>query len=438
MATYADRVFTALGRFHTSLASFADVVATRPPDPPRLPKKALRDLEDLAATATAAHDALAVSIGHIANERGVDLVDMQVRLKGEAARLADALRRIGDAVAEQHFVREAFSRHLVALHESAQLVAAALFPSAVQGLREANVALWQFQRLQRHEYGEIMARVARAQTLSRDDQRVVEDVAVRINAAFEAVNTLLNELADSRATDARRLRARLATMTAGLSETIGEAEGLLTDDLKMFRSVVRDARKTAAEVEKHLRRIVVPILPAHDGLGPLEAAIDGTLYEGLGGVQVFALLNIGARLLATLAKGRPLLHPDYGIRVTEVFPDRVYFRAAKALVEAAVAETATFKGAPASLHKFNDGSVKQYKYPKGNLQLCYEWGADHAMVDADMDKYRAPIPHLLGEVLVNHLTGGKTDQFDIHDILRAQDVAPIRGFSVLTGDEALA
>lgn len=440
MATYGDRVFQALGQFHSALAIFEADLARRSPDPPRVPKKALHELVELAARTRAGHDALGVSIGHIANQRGVDLVDMQVRLKGEAAQLADALRRIGDAVERQHFVREAFSTQLVGLHEAASRIAAALFPSAVQGLREANVKLWEFQKLQRPRYGEIMAGVVREQTLPVAAQRTVEDVARRVNAAFDEVDALLNELAESRPSDARMLRARLRRMTSGLRAAIAEAEGRLDDEaIRMFRPVVSASRRIAADVERLLRRIVVPIFPPHEALGPLAAAIDAGRYGALGGVQVFALLNIAARMHATVAAGKPLLHPDHRLTVTEVFPDRVYFKVGASLIAAAQQQGDIFKAAPASLHKFNDGSLKQHVFRKGNLQLSYEWLADgEVMVDADIDKFRRPIPHLLGEVLVNHLTGGKTDQFDVFDILGEQRTPAIGGFTVLTGESALA
>lgn len=439
MATYGDRVFQALGQFHTAVTTFTAAV-TRPPDPPRLPAKALKDLQALAASAKAAHDALGVSIGHITAERGVDLVDMQVRLKGEAARIADALRRIGDEVERQHFVREAFADELIDLHEAASVVAAALFPSAVQGLREANVKLWDFQKIQRPKYGEIMATLVREQSLSLAAQRTVEDVARRIDAAFDEVNTLLNDLADSRATSAKTLKSRLKQMTGGLSAAIAAAEArLVDDDLKAFKPVVAASRRIAGDVEKLLRRIEVPIFPAHGALGPLAPAITDAAYADLGGVQVFALLNIAARMQATVAGGKPLLHADYGVRITNVFPDRIYFEASADLIAAVGAQTDTFTKAPASLHKFKEGSYKQHVYRKGNLQLCYATQpSGRVMVDADIDKFREPIPHLLGEVLVNHLTGGKTDQFDVRDILAEQDVPAIGGFTVLTGEDALA
>jgi len=98
-----------------------------------------------------------------------------------------------------------------------------------------------------------------------------------------------------------------------------------------------------------------------------------------------------------------------------------------------------FEEAPASLHRFRDGSFKQRQSRKGNLQLSYAFGsvedpADRTKVrvDADIDLYRSPTRHLFGEVLVNHLTGSKTDQFKVWDILASSQVVPITGFDVVS------
>jgi hypothetical protein len=52
-------------------------------------------------------------------------------------------------------------------------------------------------------------------------------------------------------------------------------------------------------------------------------------------------------------------------------------------------------------------------------------------VDADVDRYRAAVPHLFGEVLVNHLTGNTTDQFKVRSILDEQSIGSIGGFHLL-------
>lgn len=431
MPSYRDRVFQALGRFQTRLAMFDEAVKHRAADPPRLPKKALDELTALAARVRVASDALSVSLGHIVDQRGVDLVDMQVRLRGESAKLADALGRLGDTVSAQHFVREAFSESLVALDEAAQQVAAAVFPSAVQGLRDVNVRLWDFQKIQQIKYGQVLEAVVQKKRLTLAQQSNIEAIGARVIGAFDDVNALLNELAESRATDGRRLKRRLADMTKTLNESLADAERRLTDEVKMFKKVISDSAKIAADVTTLLAKVVVPIFPPHDGLGPLTAAVTPDLYDGLSGVQAFALLNIAARMRATRVAGTPLLDASYRIRVTDVFPDRIYFEADKAIIDHAKADSA-FKEAPAALHRFKEGSLKQRTFTKGNLQFSYESRAEgKVMVDADLDLYRDAIPHLFGEVLVNHLTGSTTNQFAVREILDDQDVLPIGDFELL-------
>jgi hypothetical protein len=159
--------------------------------------------------------------------------------------------------------------------------------------------------------------------------------------------------------------------------------------------------------------------------------VPDALYEGLSGVQVFALLNILARLQATRASGRPLLE-GRAATVTQVFPDRIYLEADASLIADLEADHATFQSAPASLHRFKDGSFKQKTFGKGNLQVSFAARPpDRVAVDADIDLYRAVVPHLFGEVLVNHLTGKTTDQFAVRRILDDQSIDAIGGFELL-------
>jgi hypothetical protein len=115
-----------------------------------------------------------------------------------------------------------------------------------------------------------------------------------------------------------------------------------------------------------------------------------------------------------------------------VFPDRVYFEADRAMIDAVAADS-NFSSAPASLHRFKEGSFKQRSFSKGNLQLSFASRAGgRVVVDADLDLYREAIPHLFGEVLVNHLTDSRTDQYSVRNILDEQGIAPIGGFALLT------
>jgi hypothetical protein len=200
----------------------------------------------------------------------------------------------------------------------------------------------------------------------------------------------------------------------------------------MFAPVIKASARVAQDVAKLLRKLTIPLFPTHERLEATSAVIDRALYDSLTGVQVFALLNILARLQATKAAGRPLL-ADRSAKVTHVFPDRIYFEVDASLIDDLKADTASFVEAPASLHRFKDGSFKQRVFPRGNLQVTFAARpAGRIVVDADIDLYRSAVPHLFGEVLVNHLTGSSTSQYAVRRILDSQSIAPIGGFEFLT------
>jgi hypothetical protein len=65
--------------------------------------------------------------------------------------------------------------------------------------------------------------------------------------------------------------------------------------------------------------------------------------------------------------------------------------------------------------------------------VCFASRAgDRIVVDADIDLYRGAVPHLFGDILVNHLTGNPTDQYGVRRILDDQSVVPIGGFELFT------
>jgi hypothetical protein len=356
---------------------------------------------------------------------------VQVRLQGEAARLASALRELGAAVQKQHFVRVTFGDALVTLDEAAQLVAAALFPSVVQGLREVNVKLWDFEKIQWKRYTDLLTTVVQAGKITSEEEVVIQRIADDIARAFAAVNLLLNDLAESRPSDAAALRKRLLQSPEALTKELQKAEGRMRPEFGMFASVIKASRKVAEDVSELLRKLVIPVYPPHARLGDCAECVSPELYESLGGVQLFALLNIFARMQATRASGRALIK-GRNIRVTHVFPDRIYFEADRSLITD-VGNDLAFEAAPASLHRFKEGSFKQTSFLRGNLQLCYaSRPRDRVMVDADIDLYRLVVPHLFGEVLINHLTGSTTNQYAVRRILDEQNVPAIGGFGLLT------
>ena len=433
MSTFADRSFLALAHFNGRLSLFVQQVNATAPDPPRLPRKVLKELLAIAERSRSAAEAITRSLTLI-EQTALDIVDMQVRLQGETARLASALSELGEVVDGQHFVRVTFEDALVALDETAQLVAAAVFPSAVQGLREVNVKLWEFEKLQWKRYTDLLTDVVRRGTLSADEQVRIQSIADGVAHAFSEVNTLLNDLAESRAADADVLRRRLEQAPARLTGELEKADRALKQASGKFRAfapMIKASRKVAEDVAKLLRKLTIPVFPPHDRLGPCCDYVDRPMYENLGGIQLFALLNILARLQDTEASGRPLLD-GRGLRVTAVFPDRIYCEADRALIDD-LASDPEFTPAPATLHRFKEGSFKQTTFTKGNLQVCYATRpGNRVAIDADIDLYRSVIPHLFGEVLVNHLTGNTTDQYVVRRILDTQSVEPIGGFQLLT------
>ena len=74
--------------------------------------------------------------------------------------------------------------------------------------------------------------------------------------------------------------------------------------------------------------------------------------------------------------------------MTHVFPDRIYFEADRSVIDDVAADTA-FEKAPASLHRFKEGSFKQTTFTKGNLQVSYAMRpGNRVAIDADIDLYR--------------------------------------------------
>lgn len=433
MSFFADRVFAALSQFTGRLSAFAESVAATEPDPPRLPKNALKELMQTAERARAAADAIARSFT-IVELTALDIVDMQVRLQGETARLASALRELGQAVERQHFVKTRFEDDLVALDEAAQLVASAVFPSAVQGLRDVNVKLWDFEKIQWKRYTDVLTDVVRRGTITPEQEVRIQAIADGVARAFAEINTLLNDLAESRPSDATALRRRLAQAPARLTAALGTASGRLaqaSSALSAFEPVIKASSKVAEDVAALLRRLTIPVFPAHEDLEACCEVVERPLYERLSGVQAFALLNILAALQATHAAGRSLL-TGRSARVTHVFPDRIYLEADRSFIDDIAADTDTFDKAPASLHRFKEGSFKQTTFRKGNLQVCYATRpGNRVAIDADIDLYRHAVPHLFGEVFVNHVTGNTTDQFKVQRLLDARAVPAIGAFGLL-------
>jgi hypothetical protein len=404
--------------------------------------KALADISERLRTAV---KQLEQSLSHISGETALDVVDLQVRLEGETTQLASALKALGEIVAKAPAMLEKAGNALYTLEEAAERLAAAIFPATIEGVREINRTLWDFRPLW-NDYNRILsAEVARpaGKGLSSEQIAKIEKTANGVRARFDDVNELLNQLVVGASSDAA-VQSLIRRAREALSASIREAKSKAADAYKPFHGVLGRAEALARKIDDQFAGLRVPVFPDSARLADLTGLIDVNRYQELAGVERFALLNISARLksisLADGARGN-LLSQQFAIRVFDVFPDRMYFTADAGLITAveALRKAKVFEEAPASLHRFKDGSFKQRQSRKGNLQLSYAFGsvedpADRTKVrvDADIDLYRSPTRHLFGEVLVNHLTGSKTDQFKVWDILASSQVVPITGFDVVS------
>jgi hypothetical protein len=431
MSSYTDQVLDALTAFDTVLAGFGAMVRTRPSSATVL-RKDLDRLTEWANRAGAAASRLRFSSSIIV-DTAVDVVDFQVRLQGEAAALASALGGLAGVLEKQPAIRDAFEDAVVALDEAAQGVAAALFPGAVEGLGDVNVALWDFDRVLWREYTTRFRDAVRDGTLTFDQQSRIQAIANEVHQAFDDVNALLNALAENAIPDGPSITRALAAARTALLRSVDNAASRITKPYAAFAPFVERARKIARKVDRLLDKLRIPVFPAHAGLDALRPCISEKLYASLGGAQRFALLNIAARLQAITVNGRTLLDPAYDVKIMRVFPDRLYLDTDPALIADIEADPQQFGKAPAGLHRFRDGSFKGRHGGAGNLQISYARQAvgTRVNVDADIDLYRDPFRHLFGEVLVNHLTGHTTDQFRVQRVLANLQVAPIGGFALL-------
>jgi hypothetical protein len=391
----------------------------------------------------------------ITERTAADVADMRHRLEGEARELGRALEALGHAfpAPPPGATRppDPLLPYLYLLEESAQRVAAALFPSAIDGLKGVNAALWEIRPVQK-QYARMLDETARRAPagLSPADLDAAKAAASEIMAGFDAVDALVEQLATAPLVgEGREARDLITEARARLHDAIDRARRAEGKAFAPFRHVLDQAADVAQTVLRRIAKLRVPVFPPLDRLDAFSSHITHDLYQNLAGVERFALMNIGARIRSVAFGTGPddhLASPRFEIRVFDVFPDRVYFTATReflttlqALAADSPSRRHTFVKAPAGLHKFNDGSFKQVRGSRGNLQVSYALGTDtdpgdpHRLrVDADIDLYRGAVAHLFGEVLVNHLTGSKTSQFKVFDTLAENHVAPLGGFDVIT------
>ena len=444
MHDYLVRARAALDGFDAAARALAAAAGTG--DTPPILKKS-RETAGALLEATAA---LRFSLS-LPDMTAVDVADLQMRLEDQSRRIARHLKALGEAVASATGAARAAADTLAPvlrnLEEHAQRVAAAIFPSAIDGVREINAALWEMRLIQK-AYGEVLDRGVKGKLpgLTSKQLDAVDTTAQEVLARFDAVNALMNELVTTPLVgDSARAAALVEGARAELSTAVKRARSKAADAYKPFHGVLARSEKLAARIGTLFDRLRVPVFPPPDRLLAFADYIDHDAYHALAGVERFALMNIGARLqsiaLETGAGGGTLADPRFEIRVFDVFPDRVYFTAKPEFLRAVetLVRGKTFEKAPASLHRFREGSYKQRQGHRGNLQVSYATGTPddptdrtRLCVDADIDLYRGQVSHLFGEVLVNHLTGSKTDQFKVWDTLVDNKVTPLGGFDVIT------
>lgn len=432
MDDYLRRTRTALDEVDAALATLAASVTTTL-GVTTVPKSAASRLHEALDRLTHASKALRLSFSHI-ERTALDVVDLQSRLEGETASLASALRLLGETVEQSAALRERLITPCGQLEEAASALATATFPSAVEGLAAVNRALWDFQGPVWKAYERKLAEVVGRRTLTPLQVSKIEATAQDVRARFEAVNSLIDQLAGAAFHDRKTVATMVADARNNLTRALSSARSRANDVYKPFHGVLGQAESVAGRVLRQLERCRIPLFPHPDALDDAKVFVEPGLYTGLSGVGRFALLNILSCLRTIPGDGEPghLLSPAFVRHVFAVFPDRIYLEATPSLLKAteALTRVGAFKPAPAALHRFREGSVKQQEHRKGNLQFSYERAGDVVRVDADIDLYRGPVSHLFGEVLINHLTGSTTDQFAVRTILDGRGVTPIGGFEV--------
>lgn len=383
----------------------------------------------------AAIDQLLATIG-VLEQTPLNILDLQMRMKQEVKQLVNPLRIVDSLASQAVEQSDALKRRLIELEAQAQHAAGALFPSSIRGLSEINDLIWLELRpkvlgdFKRERQSQIDKR---KWTTAR--QTAVEEAADDVETTFRDLRAFLCSLVTT-PVDEATLRDGVRKHRAAMGQIAARARVLKKDTaFSGFQSILGQLRKIASKARQRLLELEVPLFPAWKDLGPVKPLITRDLYEGLAGPQMFALLNITARMHSVVLDGVNLLDPRYKTNIWLVFPDRIYLKTRTDLIRAVDAHTREFKSAPAGLHRFGDGSYKQATESKGGLQLSFapalETATTAVNVDADIDLFQRPLSHLFGEVLVNHLTGNTTSHYKVHEILRKRNIPAIGGFRVV-------
>lgn len=392
----------------------------------------------LEASGVAAREAIAQLLAtlDILERTGLDVVDLQGRMKKETRQLVTPLKRIDALASKAAKTDGTLTRRLHALEERTQFAAGALFPSTVNGLDQVNdLILFKLRPLVLPRFNREVERQKQKGRWTDARRSAVEAAHEQVEKPFRNLTRFLNRLAVKpvdAATIRQGVRSHRAVMAAVAAMTRTLRQG---PHFSGFGGVLGDVRTIALDARKGLLGLDVPLFPAWEKLGPVRPLITQDLYDHLAGVQKFALLNITARMMATGLGDINLLASEFKIVIWQVFPDRIYFKADATLIRDVRTHTALFKTAPAGLHRFSAGSYKQRRPSRGGLQLSYAPEVAHdtkkVNIDADIDLFKRPLSHFFAEVLVNHLTGTTTSQYRVHHMLADLQVPPIGGFEVL-------
>jgi hypothetical protein len=103
--------------------------------------------------------------------------------------------------------------------------------------------------------------------------------------------------------------------------------------------------------------------------------------------------------------------------ISGINQDRIFANVSSGLADE-LSHDSHFGTVSASLHAeggYGALSFKSNDYPQGNIQFSFN-GA-HTGVDVDHDLHMPGLSHLFGEVMVNHMTGGLTNQDSVRQML---------------------
>lgn len=361
-------------------------------------------------------------------ETGLDIVDMEVRLSGETDRLAKRAKQLREFFATKPDAVERLGASAAEIGEKAQAAGGALFPSGVRGLKETNRKIRDF-KLQKSRYRNIRDPLIEKERISSQALEAVESRFESLDNGFGAVDELLNKLAKSEISSGGVENA-VGMGQASLDTMRREAESARElEEFRPFRGILKETAGIIERVQQRLGKLQIPLFPKYADLGELKDCIEAELYAAMPGVSRFALLNIASKMRSSDGPKGNFLSEAYKIKIWAAFPDRIYFDADSSFIKDFKSLERVEK-VSAALHVFRDGSFKQTESGKGNLQVSFQIRGNRVRVDADIDLYRSKVFHLFGEVIVNQLTGRKTDQYRVRQILADQGIPPIGGFGI--------